>query len=111
MQMHSHDEDVQFMTDLRESAPEMVSAFFGFDKAVFSKNSGNLDLATRELIAVGVAVTTQCPYCIADHAKRAWQAGATKSDVAEAVMVATALRAGGGVTHGWKAMKAIADAE
>lgn len=99
------------MKDLRESAPEMVSAFFGFDKAVFNKNSGNLDLATRELIAVGVAVTTQCPYCIADHSKRAVHAGASKADVAEAVMVAAALRAGGGVTHGWKAMKSIADDE
>jgi hypothetical protein len=29
--------------------------------------------------------------------------------VAEAVMVAAALRAGGGVTHGWKAMKSIAE--
>lgn len=26
-------------------------------------------------------------------------------------MVAAALRAGGGVTHGWKAMKAIADTD
>lgn len=97
------------MADIKEAAPEMVSAFFGFDKAVFG-NTGSLDLATRELIAVGVAVTTQCPYCIEDHAKRAIDAGASKTDVAEAVMVAAALRAGGGVTHGWKAMKAIADA-
>ena len=44
--MHSHDEEARFMTNLRESAPEMVSAFFAFDKAVFSKKSGNLDLAT-----------------------------------------------------------------
>jgi AhpD family alkylhydroperoxidase len=109
--MHIHDQEARFMTDLRESAPEMVSAFFAFDKAVFSKNSGNLDLVTRELIAVGVAVTTQCSYCIADHAKRAIKAGASKSDVAEAVMVATALRAGGGITHGWKAMQSIAEIE
>ncbi|HWV50160.1 MAG TPA: carboxymuconolactone decarboxylase family protein [Microbacterium sp.] len=98
------------MADIKEAAPEMVSAFFGFDKAVFNKNTGSLDLETRELIAVGVAVTTQCPYCIEDHARRAIDAGASKADVAEAVMVAAALRAGGGVTHGWKAMKAIADA-
>jgi AhpD family alkylhydroperoxidase len=96
-----------FMSDIKEAAPEMVSAFFGFDKAVFNKNSDGLALATRELIAVGVAVTTQCPYCIEDHAKRAVAAGASKADIAEAVMVAAALRAGGGVTHGWKAMKAI----
>jgi AhpD family alkylhydroperoxidase len=107
--MHDRQAEVQYMTDLKEGAPEMVSAFFAFDKAVFDKNTGNLDLATRELIAVGVAVTTQCAYCIEDHAKRAITAGATKTDVAEAVMVATALRAGGGVTHGWKAMKSIAE--
>ena len=38
-------------------------------------------------------MTTQCPYCIEDHAKRALDAGASKADVAEAVMVAAALRA------------------
>ncbi|MGM7645000.1 carboxymuconolactone decarboxylase family protein [Nocardia sp. JW2] len=109
--MHSHNDEAKFMADIKEAAPEMVSAFFGFDKAVFDKNTGNLDLATRELIAVGVAVTTQCPFCIEDHAKRAVKAGASKADVAEAVMVAAALRAGGGITHGWKAMKSIADDE
>ncbi|WP_280437858.1 carboxymuconolactone decarboxylase family protein [Nocardia carnea] len=108
--MHSH-EEAEFMVDIKEAAPEMVSAFFGFDKAVFDKNTGNLDLATRELIAVGVAVTTQCPFCIEDHAERAVKAGASKADIAEAVMVAAALRAGGGVTHGWKAMKSIAENE
>lgn len=107
--MHNHNEEAAYMADIKESAPEMVSAFFGFDKAVFKKDTGHLNLATRELIAVGVAVTTQCPFCIEDHAKRAVKAGASKGDVAEAVMVAAALRAGGGVTHGWKAMKAIAE--
>ncbi|MEU2005714.1 carboxymuconolactone decarboxylase family protein [Rhodococcus sp. NPDC019627] len=109
--MHSHNDEAKFMADIKEAAPEMTSAFFGFDKAVFNKNTGNLDPATRELIAVGVAVTTQCPFCIEDHAKRAVKAGASKADVAEAVMVAAALRAGGGITHGWKAMKSIAEDE
>ena len=108
--MHSHNDEAKFMADIKDAAPEMDSAFFGFDKAVFNKNTGNLDLATRELIAVGVAVTTQCPFCIEDHARRAVEAGASKDDVAEAVMVAAALRAGGRVTHGWKAMRSIAEA-
>jgi AhpD family alkylhydroperoxidase len=89
----------------------MVAAFFNFDKVVFNKNVGRLSLATRELIAVGVAVTPQCSYCIADHAKRAVKAGASKEDVAEAILVATALRAGGGVTHGWQAMRSIAESD
>lgn len=58
---------------------------------------------------MGVAVTTQCSYCIADHAKRAVNAGASNLDVAEAIMVATALRAGGGIARGWQAMKSIAE--
>ncbi|GAA1230218.1 hypothetical protein GCM10009676_11200 [Prauserella halophila] len=68
--MHSHHEEAAFLADIKEAAPDVVSAFFGFDKAVFDKNPGNLDLAIREMIAVGVAVTTQCAYCIEDHAKR-----------------------------------------
>jgi len=107
--MHDHQADAQYMKDLKESAPEMLSAFFAFDKAVFGKKTGGLDPLVRELIAVGVAVTTQCTFCIEDHAKRAVTAGASKADIAEAVMVATALRAGGGVTHGWKAMRSIAE--
>ncbi len=109
--MHSHNEEAAFMADMKEAAPEMVSAFFGFDKAVFDKKAGNLSLATRELIAVGVAVTTQCQFCIEDHSRRAVKAGASKAEVAEAVMVAAALRAGGGITHGWKAMRSIAEDE
>lgn len=99
------------MANMKEEAPEMVSAFLGFDKAVFSKKAGKLDLVTKELIAVAVAVTTQCQYCIEDHAKRAVAAGASNADVVESIMVATALRAGGGVTHGWKAMRAISEGE
>lgn len=109
--MHIHHTDVNYMRDLQDAAPEMVAAFFNFDKVVFNQDIGSLNLATRELIAVGVAVTTQCSYCIADHAKRAVSAGASKQDVAEAIMVATALRAGGGITHGWQAMKSIAESK
>lgn len=39
-------------------------------------------------------MTTQCPYCIEDHAKRAIDAGASKADVAEAVMVAAPMGTG-----------------
>ena len=31
--------------------------------------------------------------------------------ISEAIMIATALRAGGGITHGWKAIKRITDTE
>jgi AhpD family alkylhydroperoxidase len=50
-------------------------------------------------MAVAVALTTQCPYCIELHNKSARDAGATDAELAEATMVAAAMRAGGSVTH------------
>jgi AhpD family alkylhydroperoxidase len=47
-----------------------------------------------------VALTTQCPYCIAIHSKRAKEAGASERELAETTIVTAALRAGGAMTHG-----------
>jgi AhpD family alkylhydroperoxidase len=52
-----------------------------------------------------VAFTTQCPYCIELHANKAREIGASDPEIAEAVLVAAALRAGGAITHGTHAMK------
>lgn len=82
---------------LGELAPEAVRAFLAFNDAVFQ--DGAIPVKYKELIAVAVAVTTQCPYCIEDHAKRARKAGAGEAELAEATMVAAAMRAGGGVAH------------
>ena len=103
--MHFHDtEDSQYHRTLRTSAPEMVDAFGAFDRAVFG-TEGALETKTKELIAIAVAATTQCPYCLDAHVGAAKKAGATESEVAEAVMVASALRAGGALTPGWLALK------
>ena len=56
------------------------------------------------LCALGVAVTTQCPYCIGIHAANARKAGATEAELAEAAIVAAALRAGGSITHATHAL-------
>jgi AhpD family alkylhydroperoxidase len=59
----------------------------------------------KELMALAVAFTTQCPYCIEIHAKKARDTGASEQEIAEAVVVAAALRAGAAITHGTHAMK------
>lgn len=58
----------------------------------------------QELIAVAVAMTTQCPYCIEIHTRNARRAGATDAELAEAAIVAAALRAGAAVTHATHAL-------
>ena len=87
---------------LKELAPDAMAAFTAFDAAVFKE--GALSVKVKELIAVAVAMTTQCPYCIDTHAKKAKAAGCTEAELAEATLVAAALRAGGAVTHGTHAI-------
>jgi len=84
--------------DLREAQSDMFQAFVNFNAAVFEKESA-LSRKVKELIAVGVAHTTQCPYCIEAHVKAAQKAGATDQEIAEAIFVAAALRAGGAFAH------------
>jgi AhpD family alkylhydroperoxidase len=83
-------------------APEVMKAFWAFDKAAIA--DGAIPGKYKELIAVAVAETTQCPYCIDIHAGNARKAGATEAELVEAAMVAAALRAGGAVTHATHAL-------
>jgi AhpD family alkylhydroperoxidase len=73
-----------------------------FDAAAFS--GGVIPLKYKELIAFAVALTTQCPSCIEVHSNRARGAGATEKELAEATLIAAALRAGGAMTHGTHAL-------
>src|SRR3982750_4330362 len=83
---------------LGELAPEAFKAFMAFDEAALK--DGAIPAKYKELMAVAVALTTQCPYCIEIHARRAREAGATDEELAETTTVAAALRAGAAMTHG-----------
>lgn len=78
-------------------APETHEAFERFSKAVFA--DGALDTQTKQLIAVAVAHTTQCPYCIKGHTRLAKRAGASDEQIMEAIWVAAEMRAGGAYAH------------
>jgi AhpD family alkylhydroperoxidase len=83
-------------------APELMKAFWAFDQAAVAE--GAIPVKYKELIAVAVALTTQCPYCIDIHSGNARRAGATDAELTEAAMVAAALRAGAAVTHATHAL-------
>ena len=78
-------------------APQVMKAFWAFDKAAVAE--GAIPVKYKELIAVAVALSTQCPYCIEIHSSNARKAGATEAELVEAAMVAESLRAGAAVTH------------
>ncbi len=91
------------LKNIEANAPEAMKAFVAFDKAALA--AGAIPGKYKELMALAVAFTTQCPYCIEIHANKARESGASDQEIAEAVLVAAALRAGGAITHGTHAMK------
>jgi len=95
-------ENLTRIKKMNELAPEVMKAFWAFDKAAVA--DGAIPVKYKELIAVAVALTTQCPYCIDIHSNNARKAGATEAELTEAAMVAAALRAGAAVTHATHAL-------
>ena len=91
------------MKNLEANAPEAMKAFVAFDKAALAE--GAIPGKYKELMALAVAFTTQCPYCIELHSNKAREIGASDREIAEAVLIAAALRAGAAITHGTHAMK------
>jgi AhpD family alkylhydroperoxidase len=84
----------------KETTPDILQRYAAFEDAVFAREGREIPLKYRELIAFAVGVTTQCVYCLDSHSKDAAKAGATEAELAEAAWVATAIRAGGGYSHG-----------
>ena len=78
-------------------APNAMAAFWAMGKAAFA--NGQLSGMHKQLVAVAVALTTQCPYCIKLHTQAARAAGASDAHLSEVTLVTAALRVGGAVTH------------
>jgi len=95
-------ENLTRIKKMNELAPEAMRAFWTFDKLAVAE--GAIPVKYKELMAVAVAFTTQCPYCIDIHATNARKAGATEAELTEAAIVAAALRAGASITHATHAL-------
>lgn len=84
---------------LASGARDMFRAFVAFDRAVLDGDTA-IPKKYKELLAVAVALTTQCPGCLEGHSAAAVAAGASQEELAETVHIAAALRAGGALYHG-----------
>ena len=96
-------ENLNKLKALEANAPEGLKTFWAFDKAALA--AGAIPRKYKELMALAVALTTQCPYCIDIHAKAAREATASEEEITEVVLIAAALRAGAAITHGTHALK------
>ena len=105
MSDHYHDEnDLKLLKQMQSLAPADFKAWLNLNNIV-GREDGAIPRKYRELIALAVACTTQCPYCIEAHSNAAKAAGVTREEIVEAAFVAAALRAGGAATHGAMALK------
>lgn len=74
------------------NSPELGKPFYDFYEAC--KKEGVLDKKTKELLMAALACTFRCPHCTEEHIKGALDAGASKEEVTEALLIAAVEGAG-----------------
>lgn len=109
---HAHgkavlDEVLPLSRALRQAIPDVYAGYVQLSKAAMAP--GALDVKTKELIALALAVTLRCDGCIASHARGASSAGASRQEAAEAIGVALLLNGGPGTVYGPRAFDAFCE--
>ena len=98
METYYHPQDLPKFEEIGEEAPELARKFFDYYAAVFAE--GELTEREKGLIALAVAHTIQCPYCIDAYTQACLEKGSNLSEMTEAIHVATAIRGGSSLVHG-----------
>ena len=79
----------QWYTD---ASPRLGSAFEDFHHTI--TNDSCLDKKTMELIKIAVNSVLRCKHCTEDHIVKALEVGATKQEIAEALLISSLQGAG-----------------
>ncbi len=95
----------ELMARLGKSIPNTMGAFSQLHKA--GSGDGVLSAKTKELIALGIAITVRCDGCIAFHVHDALAAGANPPEIAETIGVAVLMGGGPSVMYGCEALEAL----
>lgn len=89
--------NLEKLPKLGANAETAWKGFLKFDQAALADSA--IPKKHNELMAVAVALATQCPYCLEVYSDAARQASATEAELAEAAFVSAAIMAGGALTH------------
>ena len=98
--------DLSRFSEVGKDVPELWKKFNEWYSACFE--DGALSAREKELIALAVAHTVQCPYCIDAYTSSSLQHGSDMEEMTEAIHVAAAIRGGASLVHGVQ-MRTIAD--
>ncbi len=103
MQGYYCQEDLGKFGDIGKDAPELAKKFFDYYGAVFAE--GELTEREKALIALAIAHTVQCPYCIDAYTRACLEKGSNLAEMTEALHVAVAIRGGAALVHGMQMRK------
>lgn len=98
------EEDLDRFGEIGKHNPELFRKFMSWYKSAL--DPGILSKREKVLIALAVAHTVQCPYCIDAYTKSCLEEGMSLDHVTEAVHVASAIRGGASLIHGIQAHNA-----
>ena len=98
-------EENRDLATYRAEAPETAAGFTALHHAAMAE--GELDVKTKELIALGIGIAKQCIDCIGYHVIAAKKAGATRKEVTETISVAIMMGGGPAYMYGAKALSAF----
>ncbi|UTW63491.1 arsenosugar biosynthesis-associated peroxidase-like protein [bacterium SCSIO 12741] len=94
--------DLKKFGDIAEWNDDLAKRFFDWYNAVFEE--GSLSAREKSLIALAVAHTVQCPYCIDAYTVDGMKRGISEEEMMEALHVAGAIRGGASLVHGVQMM-------
>ena len=105
MSNYYDDKDLRKFGKITEWSEELGNKFFDYYSEVFKE--GALSAREKSLIALAVAHTEQCPYCIDAYTKDGLQKAITKEEMMEAIHVGAAIKSGATLVHGVQMMNKV----
>ncbi|MFW6148033.1 MAG: carboxymuconolactone decarboxylase family protein [Thermodesulfobacteriota bacterium] len=96
---------LQYMEKFEKGHPDAINAFSALYQAAIKP--GALDVKTKELITLGIAVSKRCDECIAYHTHASLEAGATEDEIMEVLGVTLYMGGGPSLSYATHAIEAL----
>ena len=100
-----------FSAKMEEKCPDVAAAFSNLQDSIIYKE-GALSIKEKEFIALGIAVSMGCEYCVYAHTAGAMKSGATEEEILEVASIALYMQGGPGLTYikyVFNALEALSD--
>ncbi len=98
MSHYYEEQDLERFKEIGKYRPDLYDSFMNYYQGVMAE--GALTVREKALIALAVAHTVQCPYCIDAYTRVSLEAGSNMEEMTEAIHVAAAIRGGAALIHG-----------